>query len=254
MNLHFEILSFAVPLGTNFKSYPFLFFQFASRVCIYIYIFLYLGTAEVNKGRVRMRHNRRKSSPFPFHNAGGRFSVPFAVWACVSLILFIYFLSLITEKNTGKVIHVHPNHLSVTHELEEIEQEPDFRLPTAHKRNPRAVKRRGSKKHPTAISEFLDESSEIHSMLFPHKSLSVGLGAGNDSGSSETGYFHPGQLWLDTDGNPIQAHGGGILFDVRGETYYWYGENKDGATYHSHPKGTARVSLSFFALFVSTTS
>jgi lysophospholipase L1-like esterase len=37
--------------------------------------------------------------------------------------------------------------------------------------------------------------------------------------------FEPGAVWLDTDGRPIQAHGGGILYD-RG-TYYWFGENKD---------------------------
>ncbi len=36
--------------------------------------------------------------------------------------------------------------------------------------------------------------------------------------------FYPGQLWLDTDGRPINAHGGGILRD--GDTYYWYGEHK----------------------------
>ncbi|MGI4792460.1 MAG: glycoside hydrolase family 43 protein [Janthinobacterium lividum] len=37
--------------------------------------------------------------------------------------------------------------------------------------------------------------------------------------------FIPGNIWQDTDGKPIQAHGGGLLYD-RG-TYYWYGENKD---------------------------
>jgi hypothetical protein len=36
--------------------------------------------------------------------------------------------------------------------------------------------------------------------------------------------FKPGEVWLDTEGNPIQAHGGGIL--VRGNTYYWYGEDR----------------------------
>ncbi len=36
--------------------------------------------------------------------------------------------------------------------------------------------------------------------------------------------FVPGELWLDTDGKPIQAHGGGIL--VRDDTYYWYGEDR----------------------------
>lgn len=33
-----------------------------------------------------------------------------------------------------------------------------------------------------------------------------------------------GQIWLDTDGNPIQAHGGCII-EHKG-TYYWYGEFK----------------------------
>ena len=37
--------------------------------------------------------------------------------------------------------------------------------------------------------------------------------------------FYPGQEWLDTDGKPIQAHGGSIL-NV-GNEYYWYGENKE---------------------------
>ena len=36
--------------------------------------------------------------------------------------------------------------------------------------------------------------------------------------------FVPGEVWLDTGGKPIQAHGGGIL--VRGNTYYWYGEDR----------------------------
>lgn len=37
--------------------------------------------------------------------------------------------------------------------------------------------------------------------------------------------FKPGQRWLDTNGNPIQAHGGSVLFHEG--TYYWYGENKE---------------------------
>lgn len=40
--------------------------------------------------------------------------------------------------------------------------------------------------------------------------------------------FRPGEVWNDTDGKPIQAHGGGVLFHEG--TYYWYGENKDGPT------------------------
>lgn len=37
-----------------------------------------------------------------------------------------------------------------------------------------------------------------------------------------------GAVWLDTDGNAINAHGGGILY-YEG-TYYWYGEYKKGKT------------------------
>ena len=40
--------------------------------------------------------------------------------------------------------------------------------------------------------------------------------------------FIPGQVWKDTDGNPINAHGGGLLY--HNGTYYWYGEYKKGKT------------------------
>lgn len=40
--------------------------------------------------------------------------------------------------------------------------------------------------------------------------------------------FRPGQVWNDTDGNPINAHGGGLLY--HDGTYYWYGEYKKGKT------------------------
>jgi hypothetical protein len=44
--------------------------------------------------------------------------------------------------------------------------------------------------------------------------------------------FHPGELWLDTNGVPINAHGGGFLY--REGTYYWFGEFKTGG-----PEGNA---------------
>lgn len=37
--------------------------------------------------------------------------------------------------------------------------------------------------------------------------------------------FYPGKVWLDTNGNRIQAHGGSVIA-VDG-VYYWYGENKE---------------------------
>ena len=38
-----------------------------------------------------------------------------------------------------------------------------------------------------------------------------------------------GEVWLDTDGKPVNVHGGGMLFHEG--TYYWYGEMKQGKTY-----------------------
>lgn len=40
--------------------------------------------------------------------------------------------------------------------------------------------------------------------------------------------FRPGEVWLDTAGKPIQAHAGSIM--QIGDTYYWYGENKEFTT------------------------
>lgn len=37
--------------------------------------------------------------------------------------------------------------------------------------------------------------------------------------------FYPGQVWLDTEGKRIQAHGGSVIYID--DTYYWYGENKE---------------------------
>ncbi|MFO1514042.1 MAG: glycoside hydrolase family 43 protein [Verrucomicrobiota bacterium] len=41
--------------------------------------------------------------------------------------------------------------------------------------------------------------------------------------------FAPGEVWRDTGGQPINAHGGGMLF--HNGIYYWYGELKEGRTY-----------------------
>ena len=48
--------------------------------------------------------------------------------------------------------------------------------------------------------------------------------------ASSNGYncIRPGQVWLDTNGKRIQAHGGSVIY-VDG-IYYWYGENKEFTT------------------------
>lgn len=51
--------------------------------------------------------------------------------------------------------------------------------------------------------------------------------------------FYPGRTWLDINGHPIQAHGGGVLY-YEGR-YYWYGENKSGKT--SVVDGVTRIDV-----------
>lgn len=36
--------------------------------------------------------------------------------------------------------------------------------------------------------------------------------------------FRPGEVWRDLEGNPIQAHGGGVI--QRSNIFYWYGEDR----------------------------
>ena len=57
---------------------------------------------------------------------------------------------------------------------------------------------------------------------------SSGMGSDRSTTEPEAVTFRPGQVWLDADGHPIQAHGGGVL--LHDGVYYWYGENKNGPT------------------------
>ncbi|XP_077216792.1 uncharacterized protein LOC143851298 isoform X2 [Tasmannia lanceolata] len=168
--------------------------------------------------------------------SGSRCTLSTVVWSMVGCVLMIHFYSLVSHKERGE-IQVHLNHRPLTRELEEVEEE-NFTIQPRVKRSPHAAKRMGGKRH-SLIDEFLDDSSQIRLLFFPdHRTAINPTKARNDSM-----YFYPGRQWLDTDGNPIQAHGGGILYVENSGMYYWYGENKDGPTYHAHKKGAARVDI-----------
>ena len=53
--------------------------------------------------------------------------------------------------------------------------------------------------------------------------------------ATELHEFHPGDVWLDTDGKRIQAHQPHVFGPLNG-TYYWYGSSKVGTS-----DGTAGV-------------
>lgn len=56
--------------------------------------------------------------------------------------------------------------------------------------------------------------------------LLTGISCKNEPGDKK---IIPGEIWNDTDGDPINAHGGGILF--HNGKYYWFGEIKKGKTW-----------------------
>lgn len=49
------------------------------------------------------------------------------------------------------------------------------------------------------------------------------------TGYAQQKHIVPGSVWHDTAGNPVNAHGGGILY--YNGVYYWYGEIKKGVTW-----------------------
>lgn len=164
------------------------------------------------------------------------------VWSLVGLLLMLHIYSLATHKNgvSGEVQLRKSQHV-LFRELVEVEEENIQIPPPRGKRSPRAAKRR-PKRTTTLIDEFLDENSQLRHVFFPD--MKTAIDPMKDNGNHSF-YYYPGRIWLDTEGAPIQAHGGGMIYDQRSRTYYWYGEYKDGPTYHAHKKGPARVSYLF---------
>ncbi|KAJ7944527.1 glycosyl hydrolase family protein 43 [Quillaja saponaria] len=188
---------------------------------------------------MRMRNKYRKPTTLRC-NAGSRCSMSAVVWSLVGCLLILHLYSIVHHKDgVGEEFQMRMSHHPQFHELQKVEEVNIQIPPPRGKRSPRAGKRR-PRRTTTLIDEFLDENSQLRHIFFPDKKTSIGplKDQGNDSY-----YYQPGRIWLDTEGNPIQAHGGGILYDEKTRTHYWYGEYKDGPTYHAHKKGAARVDI-----------
>ncbi|KAL3844673.1 hypothetical protein ACJIZ3_002076 [Penstemon smallii] len=167
---------------------------------------------------------------------GSKCSISTVVWTLVGFLLLYTLICRTYIQNKEK----HNNMSILLRELEQVEEE-NIQMPPPRKRSPRATKRKPRRPN-TLIGEFLDESSQIRHVFFPTIKMAVVNPMKNITGNDSL-YYYPGRIWLDTDGNPIQAHGGCILYDEESKTYYWYGEYKDGPTYHAHRKGAARVDV-----------
>ncbi|KAE8709577.1 adenylyl-sulfate kinase 1 [Hibiscus syriacus] len=173
-------------------------------------------------------------------DAGYRCSKSAVVLSLVGFLFMLQLYSLATHRGAVKGdIQLRVSRHPLVRELEQVEEENIQVPPPRKKRSPPASKWR-HKRNTALVNEFLDENSQLRHVFFPDMKTAIDpvKAAGNESH-----YYHPGKFWLDTEGNPFQAHGGGILYDERSATYYWYGEYKDGPTYRAHKKGAARVDV-----------
>lgn len=193
---------------------------------------------------MRIRNKYKKPTALRCCDAGGRCSTLVFVLSLLGCLLLLQLYSYVhqTERHGGESqLHTFYHHPQFR-ELQEAEEENLHVPPPKGKRSPRAVKRR-PKRTTTLIEEFLDENSQMRHVFFPGRKRAIDPMQADEIDKYQ---YYPGRMWLDTDGHPIQAHGGGILYDKNSKTYYWYGEYKDGPTYHAHKKGAARVIPTFF--------
>ncbi|KAL5187474.1 hypothetical protein HKD37_05G013143 [Glycine soja] len=170
---------------------------------------------DIKEEKMRMRNLYRKATTLRCYAGSRCYSASAVIWSLLGCLLLFHLYSNIHHKHKeGREVPLHVTNHPQSRELQQVEGEI-IRLQPKGKRSPRAAKCR-------------------------HKQSAIDPMKVTGNGSY---YYYPGRIWLDTDGNPIQAHGRGILYDERSRTYYWYGEYKDGPTYHAHKRASARVDI-----------
>lgn len=190
------------------------------------------------KATRKMVHKHGKSTALSC-NAGSRCSLSAIIWSLAAWILLIHAYNTLTPSNSNRVeSQVQQYRLSMYREHEDIEDR-GFEVKQRGKKFVSPSGKQRGRRH-TPIDDFLDVTSQRRSLYFPEKNLAVNPLKTEDSRKY---YFYPGREWRDTESRPIQAHGGGIIYVEETQTFYWYGENKDGRSYRMHRKGTARVDI-----------
>ena len=77
-------------------------------------------------------------------------------------------------------------------------------------------------------SDHMSNATKVSRWLAVLLPICIGIGCQHRTGTV-SGRIVPGAVWNDTGGQPINAHGGGMLY--HDGTYYWYGEYKGDSTY-----------------------
>lgn len=79
------------------------------------------------------------------------------------------------------------------------------------------------------MKKLLTSATGLALLAFALTSFTVGQRHAAEAKQPYTS-VRPGETWLDTDGNPIQAHGFQVVYDENDRLYYWYGEDKSYTT------------------------
>eukprot|EP00252_Welwitschia_mirabilis_P017068 TRINITY_DN3793_c0_g1_i2.p1 TRINITY_DN3793_c0_g1~~TRINITY_DN3793_c0_g1_i2.p1 ORF type:complete len:468 (-),score=70.84 TRINITY_DN3793_c0_g1_i2:516-1919(-) len=183
-----------------------------------------------------MVHKYGKSAALNCYS-GGRCSLSVIIWILAVWILILHAYNTFAPKSPQLKPQAQSHRLSLYREYEDVEDR-GFEVKQRGKKFLSSSAKSKGKKH-TVVDDFLDVTSQRRQLYFPDRSLAVSP----LKSDGHSYYFWPGRVWLDTEGRPIQAHGGGVLYVEGMQTFYWYGENKDGKTYHFNKKGAARVDI-----------
>mgnify|MGYP002776797505 FL=1 len=168
-------------------------------------------------------------------NPGGKCSIATLVWM---LAVWILLLHLYTSFYPRKFILSDPHSSLRRLPYSEFEGIEDKDLFVSGKKRVNPSNRPHRTRNISASEDFMNPSSLKRQWYFPDKSLAINP---LTCPEEEKNYLYPGREWRDTEGRPIQAHGGGILYVPETKTFYWYGENKDGRTYYLQKRSVARV-------------
>lgn len=173
----------------------------------------------------------------------GRCSLASIVWSLATWILLLHLYSSFYPPPHSSLSdsYASSRRLPMYSEFEEYEEkEAQLKspLPRGRRRGNNPSNRPHRVRNISAAEDFVNPYSLKRPLYFPDKALAVNPLQSPDFDKYQ---FYPGREWLDTDGKPIQAHGGGILYVQETKTFYWYGENKDGRTYRLQKRSLARV-------------
>eukprot|EP00249_Psilotum_nudum_P001970 c14755_g1_i1 orf=333-1751(+) len=178
---------------------------------------------------------------YPLCGAAGRLPLAAILWclATWAFLISLYLSVLSPSSSTLELLNTSRS-FPLYRELEEYEDGNfTWERPRGNDHDKSWLRKQSSSGN-WAPDGFFDVPSPEISSLLPDNEFAIDPSKCTES---ERHFFYPGREWRDTEGRPIQAHGGGILYVPETKTYYWYGENKDGPTYYPHQHALARVDL-----------